>query len=130
MSANFAHVKQGVAVHRTVKNKKSGEETEGTRIYLTSLSEEEGNLERMGNLSRGHWGVENTIHWVRDAVYREDASRIRSGQIASALGLLGTALLAPIRAAGYESPTIAKETFAHNYHHAIRILTHQRLINL
>ena len=26
---------------------------------------------------RGHWGIENTCHWVLDVTYREDESRIR-----------------------------------------------------
>ena len=29
---------------------------------------------------RGHWGVENRLHWRLDVVFGEDASRIRKGQ--------------------------------------------------
>ncbi len=28
---------------------------------------------------RGHWGVENSLHWRLDVVFGEDASRIRKG---------------------------------------------------
>ena len=28
---------------------------------------------------RGHWGIENSLHWRMDVVLREDASRIRKG---------------------------------------------------
>ena len=130
MSTNFAHVQQGVAVYRKVTNKSTGEQIEGTRLYVTSLRQAEAGLRRVGSLSRGHWCVENNIHWVRDAVDGEDASRIRASRIACALGLLGTALLAPIRAAGYTSPTIAKETFAHNYSIPLSIMKNQRLSSL
>jgi predicted transposase YbfD/YdcC len=34
--------------------------------------------EMLGRYARGHWGVENKIHYVRDVTFGEDASRIRN----------------------------------------------------
>ncbi|WUD63499.1 transposase (plasmid) [Nocardia sp. NBC_00511] len=28
---------------------------------------------------RGHWGIENTVHWIRDVTFDEDRSQIRTG---------------------------------------------------
>jgi hypothetical protein len=45
---------------------------------------------------RGHWGIENRLHWVRDVTLGEDASRIRTGsapQILAALRNAGISLL-------------------------------------
>jgi predicted transposase YbfD/YdcC len=37
---------------------------------------------------RSHWSVENSLHWVLDVTFDEDASRIRQGYAAENLGLL------------------------------------------
>lgn len=44
------------------------------RYYLTSL---DGSVERFAYATRGHWGIENKLHWNLDVVFHEDNSRIR-----------------------------------------------------
>jgi predicted transposase YbfD/YdcC len=63
-----------------------GQENESTaRYYITSLRV--GATELAGYI-RGHWGIENGLHWVLDVSFREDDSRTRSGHAAANLGLL------------------------------------------
>lgn len=45
------------------------------RYYLTSLTD----VEQVAYAARGHWGIENGLHWVLDMAFREDESRVRSG---------------------------------------------------
>jgi predicted transposase YbfD/YdcC len=52
------------------------EESSECRYYLTSL---EANAEVFATAVRAHWGVENSLHWVLDMVFREDESRMRKG---------------------------------------------------
>jgi predicted transposase YbfD/YdcC len=47
-----------------------------TRYYLSSLP---GAAARLGAAARGHWGIENRLHWVLDIAFREDESRVRHG---------------------------------------------------
>jgi predicted transposase YbfD/YdcC len=47
-----------------------------TRYYLSSLP---GAAALLGAAARGHWGIENRLHWVLDIACREDESRVRHG---------------------------------------------------
>lgn len=46
------------------------------RYFINSLPAD---AKRFAHAVRGHWGVENRLHWRLDVVFREDASRIRKG---------------------------------------------------
>lgn len=45
-----------------------------TAYYITSLK---GNAQKILTATRCHWSIENSLHWVMDVTFREDASRIR-----------------------------------------------------
>ena len=46
---------------------------------VTSLKPEQASAQRLLELNRGHWEIENRVHYVRDVTYDEDHSRIRVG---------------------------------------------------
>ncbi|MGV9225852.1 ISAs1 family transposase, partial [Streptomyces albogriseolus] len=37
---------------------------------------------------RGHWGIENLLHHVRDRTFREDESKVRTGHLPRAMASL------------------------------------------
>jgi predicted transposase YbfD/YdcC len=55
------------------------------RYYLSSLTL---GVETFARAVRGHWGVENKLHWVLDVQMREDQSRARAGYAAENLATL------------------------------------------
>jgi predicted transposase YbfD/YdcC len=56
-----------------------------SHCYLTSLA---GTAAELGGYIRGHWGIENGLHWVLDVAFREDANRTRDTNAGANLGVV------------------------------------------
>ena len=74
---------------RTCKEKHSVEVVYG----WTSLSAQHCSAQRLLDLSRAHWAVENRLHWRRDATLGEDRSGVRLDPVAAMLAVLNTVVL-------------------------------------
>jgi predicted transposase YbfD/YdcC len=59
--------------------------TTEVHFYLSSLAPDAG---RHAQVIRSHWSVENSLHWVLDVTFNEDASRIRQGYASQNMALL------------------------------------------
>ena len=75
---------------------------------LTSLSPEVANPARLLALNRGHWEIENRLHYVRDRTYDEDRSQVRRGNRPHAMASFRNIAISLLRLAG--STNIAAST--------------------
>jgi predicted transposase YbfD/YdcC len=86
----FPHVRQVVKVTRTrtVRRWKGDGKTwrlvtsttTETVCLVTSLTAAHASPKQIATYIRAHWGIENQVHWVRDATLREDASKVRAAR--------------------------------------------------
>jgi predicted transposase YbfD/YdcC len=76
----FPHVTQVFLVERAVTDLTGNPVSNVAILGVTSLNPQPGNATRIAEAVRGQWSIES-LHWIRDTVYREDDStaRTRSG---------------------------------------------------
>jgi predicted transposase YbfD/YdcC len=74
------------AIVRVARTKvEGGKETFEVAHYICSRR---GSAEELGSATRGHWGIENGLHWVLDVIFREDDSQLKDRTAAENLGML------------------------------------------
>lgn len=76
---DFPQVGQAFAVERHSTEKKTGITSCDIAYGITSRTTEQADPERVLNVNRGHWSIENSCHYILDWNYDEDRSRIRTG---------------------------------------------------
>jgi len=88
-------------VGRHVITKKTEKERVEVVYGVTSLSPERATPNRLLELVRGHWEIENKSHWVRDVTFDEDRSQVRCGNIPQVMAALRNTAIGLLRWAGH-----------------------------
>ena len=95
---------------RVVKGKKQVD----VSYAISSLPATDADARRLLSLSRGHWGIENRLHWVRDVTFDEDRSQVRTGAAPQVLAGLRNLVISLVRRAGHSN--VAAALRRHNAH--------------
>jgi hypothetical protein len=67
---------------------------------MTSLGWQEARAAQLEARWRGHWSIENKVHYVRDVTLQEDAGHMHVGNAPHALAALRNGLLSLLRSKG------------------------------
>ena len=71
---------------------------------------------------RRHWGIENSLHWVRDVTFDEDRSQVRTGNAPRVMATLGNTAISLLRLAGWTTIAAALRHHARNPHRTVTLL--------
>lgn len=89
---------------------------------VTSLPPERADAGRLLGLLRGHWGIANKLHWVRDVTSDEDRSQIRTGAAPQATAACRSLAIALLRRAGTTNIAAATRTYSARCDQAIALV--------
>lgn len=106
----WPHAGQVCAIQREVTRK--GQTTVEWGYAITSLTPQQASPARLLDLWRGHWSIENKLHWVRDVTFDEDRSQVRTGSGPQVMAALRSTAIGVLRRAGHTNIAAALRTYA------------------
>ena len=97
---DFPYAAQVVVVYRERADLADVMASAETSYYITSVPAKRAGADRLGRHVRGHWGIENRVHYVRDWTYDEDRHQLRVANAPRALATLRNLAISLLRLAG------------------------------
>jgi predicted transposase YbfD/YdcC len=119
-NVKFPCAAQAFLVERYVVDSATGKTSAVAVLGITSLTPNKADPARLASLVRGHWKIENRLHWVRDVTYGEDASQVRTGAAPRVMASLRNLAISALRQKGHTNMAAALRATARD---AIRPLT-------
>lgn len=72
---------------------------------------------------RGHWGIENRAHYVRDVTYDEDRSQLRTGSAPQVMATMRNTAISLLRLAGWTNIKQATEKLSRRLNQLLALLS-------
>jgi len=113
-------VKQVLRLERTTIRR--GKRQVEVEYAITSLPPDRADAGQLLTYWVGHWGIENRLHWVRDAVFGEDACRAKKGHSPQNLAALRNACLTLLRSQSINAILPALRHFSHRLDRLMKLL--------
>ena len=118
----FPGAVQVLQLTRTATDDKTGKKHTEVLYAVTSLSVADAKPAQIAAWLRGHWAIENRLHWVRDVTYSEDHSQIRTEGGPQVMATLRNTGISILRLTGHTNIASA------NRYHA-RDITGRSIVN-
>lgn len=118
----FPHAVQVLQLTRTVTDHTTKRKHTETVYAISSLTVTDAAPEQLASWLRGHWAIENRLHWVRDVTYAEDHSQNRTGAGPQVMAALRNTAISLLRLDGHENIAKALRHNARSPHRPIKLL--------
>ncbi len=118
----FPHAAQAFLIERHVRNLDGTPRSAVAALGITSMTTQRGSPAVIAASVRGHWGIENKLHWVRDVTYGEDASRVRTRNAPHNMASMRNLVIGALRADGWASIASGLRWAGRDYLNALSLL--------
>jgi predicted transposase YbfD/YdcC len=118
----FPYARQVVQITRERLVVATGARSTEVIYAICSLPFEQARPAAIAAWLRGHWGIENAVHWVRDVTFDEDRSSVRTGTAPQAMATLRNTAINLHRLAGATNIAEACRTAAFTNTDALKLL--------
>jgi predicted transposase YbfD/YdcC len=102
---------QVLQIERRTQFLRTGRERNETSYAITSLPPQRASSQRLLELTRHHWGIENGLHYRRDTTLQEDQTRISHPQQAEVMAVLNNFVIGLARKLGFHNLASAHRRF-------------------
>lgn len=120
---NWPYAQQVFRLERRFVRTSDGLVMQETTYGVTSLTAQQAYPAQLLRIVRGHWGIENGLHYRRDDTLHEDRCRLK-GQGAHAMAVINNLILGLLLRRGVVNVPDARRYYAANLHEAVALVLH------
>ena len=102
---------------------KTGVVTDETVYGITSLSPQRAGPQQLLSLARGHWSIENGLHYRRDETLREDWCHLRLGHAQRMMAAINNLVLGLLLRRGVKNVPQQRRRYAARWDEALKLIT-------
>lgn len=108
----FPHARQVVRIHRRRRPSGTKKWTTETVYAITDLPVHQARPHEIAAWAREHWTIKNSVHWIRDVTFGEDASKTRTHNTPAVMAALRDIIRGAFRLAGWANTASARRAHA------------------
>jgi predicted transposase YbfD/YdcC len=108
----WPHLQQVFKIERRVEEISTGHRREEVSYGVTSLMREEASASRLMEIVRGHWGIENGLHYRKDKTLKEDGCRLKVGEAAQVMAVINNLIIGLVLRQGINNLAAARRSYS------------------
>lgn len=123
----FPHARSAVQVTRRSRALRGTKWRTEIAYVITDLDQTQILPQQIADILRGHWHIENRLHWVRDVTFGEDLSQIRTGNGPAVMAVLRNLAISALRRHGATNIAAATRRIARHPTRTLPLLLHAKI---